>query len=265
MIELKISGPTIQIKEIKVLTRDAEPFRLTNGRHSPDWGIALYYGARFTHAAAPTKPVVGVVKDKDTGKPLPASGSPATGRPSFRSTDSTDRGDHRPDGRYRLLGLPKGKGNQVIAIPAKGQPYLASGLTIPDTPGLDPVVLDIGLKRGIVIEGRVTDKDTGEPVKAFVEYNAFRDNPHLSEAPGFDEARVWEYSQEPDGTYRVVALPGRGVISAISGRERAVPDRRGAGRGIRTIYPQCPTVCWATSMLCRKSTWRRTRAARRPP
>ena len=32
--------------------------------------VATYYGASFQHAAAPTKPIVGVVRDKDTKKPL---------------------------------------------------------------------------------------------------------------------------------------------------------------------------------------------------
>ncbi|MFI5456242.1 MAG: M56 family metallopeptidase [Isosphaerales bacterium] len=217
VIELKISGPTVQFKEISVLTRDVEPFRVTYERRSPDWGVTLYYGANFTHAAAPTKPVIGVVKDRDTGKPLAGvriasdktAEFPVHGFNGIEAT--TDQ-----DGRYRLVGLPKGHGNHVVAIPAKGQPYLAAGITIADTEGLDPVILDIGLKRGIVIEGRVTDKQTGEPLKAFVEYNSFRDNPHLGEAPGFDQARVWgQYKTEPDGTYRVVALPGRGLVSAI--------------------------------------------------
>ena len=32
--------------------------------------VTTYYGATFRHAAAPTKPIVGVVRDKDTKKPL---------------------------------------------------------------------------------------------------------------------------------------------------------------------------------------------------
>ena len=61
----------------------------------------------------------------------------------------------------------------MIVIPAKGQPYLAMGIEIPDPPGFHPVSLDVGLKRGIMIEGRVTDKATGEPLKAYVAYNSY--------------------------------------------------------------------------------------------
>ncbi len=217
VIELEIAGPTVQTKQICVLTRTVNPFQVNAGPGSPDWGITLYYGARFTHAAAPTKPVIGLVKDRDTGRPLAGVRIACNRTAEFPnlgihgSEATTDR-----DGRYRLVGLPKGHGNHVLAIPAKGQFYLASWMEVPDTPGLDPVVLDIGLKRGVVIEGRVTDKDTGAPLKAFVEYNAFRDNPHLAEAPGFERALVHgRYQTEPDGSFRIVGLPGRGLVSAV--------------------------------------------------
>ena len=100
-------------------------------------------------------------------------------------------------------------------MPAKGQPYLAAGIEIPDAPGIDPVPLDVGLKRGIVIEGRVTDQKSGEPLKAYVEYNAYRGNPHIAKAPGFDRRALGRNTTEADGSYRVVGLPGRGLIAAM--------------------------------------------------
>ncbi len=217
LIRLNISGPTIQTKAIGVLTRTVAPFKVNHGRGSPDWGIAVYYGTRFTHATAPTKPVIGVVKDKETGKPLTgvriASDRTAEFPVHGFNGIETTTDEH---GRYRLIGLPKGRGNQFVAIPAKGQPYLAAKLEVPDTPGLEPVSLDIGLKRGILIEGRVIDKSTAEPLKAYVAYNAYEDNPNLSRAPGFKDARVWgQYQTEVDGSFRVVGLPGRGLIAAM--------------------------------------------------
>jgi beta-lactamase regulating signal transducer with metallopeptidase domain len=217
LIRLNVSGPTIQTKAIGVLTRDTAPFQVNHGRGSSDWGIALYYGNRFTHATAPTKLAIGVVKDLETGKPLGGvriavdrtAEFPVHG---FNGIEMTSD-EH---GRYRLTGLPKGRGNQFIAIPAKGQPYLAARVEVPDTPGLDPVALDIGLKRGIVIEGRVVDETTGERLKAYVAYYAYEDNPYVSEAPGFRNARVWgQYQTEPDGSFRIVGLPGHGLVAAM--------------------------------------------------
>jgi beta-lactamase regulating signal transducer with metallopeptidase domain len=216
LIEVKYSGPKVTTKQIGILTRPTEPLVVALARRSPDWGKWQFYGARFEHVAAPTKPVIGVVRDKDTGQPLAGvkivsnrrADSPLGGYSGIDTTTNADGG-------YRLFGLPKGNGNAVIAIPAKGQPYLASAMAVPDTPGLDPVALDIGLKRGIVIEGRVTDMANGKPVRAIVEYNAFADNPHLADAPGYTRAAISEqYVSEPDGTYRVVGLPGRGLVGA---------------------------------------------------
>ncbi len=217
LIRLKVTGSSVQSKEISVVTRSTAPFQVTVGRGSTDWGIALYYGSTFTHAAAPTKPVFGVVRDIDSGKPL-AGVKIECNRTADFPILASNRIDAMTDkqGRYRLVGLPKGRGNQILVIPAKRQPYLTAGLEIPDTLGLGPVPLDIGLKRGIVIEGRVTDKRSGEPLKAFVEYHAYDDNPAVDEAPGFRAARVrHQYQTEPDGTFRVVGLPGRGLLAAM--------------------------------------------------
>ena len=217
LIRLRMSGPTIQTKEISVFTRTSDPFAVTHARGNTDWGVSLYYGAQFTHAAAPTKPVVGVVKDKDTGKPLAGvriecdktAEYPVMG--SFGIETTTDQ-----NGRYRLIGLPKGRGNHVAVLPGKALPYLRAGLEIPDSPGLEPVALDISLKRGIVIEGRVTEQVTGKPVKAYVDYNAYQDNPNLSMAPGFADARTYARCiTKPDGSFRIVGLPGRGLLSAM--------------------------------------------------
>jgi hypothetical protein len=64
-VGLRIEGPTIETVEVYVLTH-ADPtirFPLTALHY-------IFYGARFDHAAAPTRAVVGVVRDKDTGKPI---------------------------------------------------------------------------------------------------------------------------------------------------------------------------------------------------
>jgi beta-lactamase regulating signal transducer with metallopeptidase domain len=216
LLRLTISGPTVQTKKINVLTRSLSPFLVTAARGSPDWGIALYYGASFTHAAAPTKLVHGVVKDKETGQPLVGVRIVCTKTAEYSVYGPSGiEATTDEQGRYRLVGLPKGSGNHSIAIPAGGQPYLASGVEIPNTPGLEPVSLDIALKRGVVIEGRVIDKKTLEPLKAFVEYHSYLDNPNLADAPGFDRARVEEHVEtKPDGSYRVVGLPGHGLLAA---------------------------------------------------
>ena len=49
-------------------------------------------------------------------------------------------------------------------------------------------------------------------------YNAFEDNPHLAEAPGYEEIvpdYVLRERTGTDGTYHIVGLPGHGVFSAV--------------------------------------------------
>ncbi len=126
-----------------------------------------YYGASFRHAAAPTKPIVGVVRDTDTKKPLAGvaivsnrlANDPIVGNEMVRTTTDAQ-------GHYRLVGMPKGEGNRIKVVPGNDQPYLVSYKDVPDSPGLDPVTADFELKRGIWIEGKLTDKVTGKPVVA---------------------------------------------------------------------------------------------------
>jgi hypothetical protein len=87
---------------------------------------------------------------------------------------------------------------------------------------LEPVRVDFALKRGTWIRGRVTDKATGKPVRAKVRYAAFRDNPHLRGAPGFDgSARA---ATRADGSFTVLGLPGRGLLAVKAEEDRFLPS-----------------------------------------
>ena len=63
-----------------------------------------------------TRPVVGVVRDKDSGEPLAGvivQSYLFGGADDYNGTvrTATDK-----EGRYRLVGLPKGEGNEIIAV-----------------------------------------------------------------------------------------------------------------------------------------------------
>src|SRR5262249_43624337 len=108
---LRIEGPAIATQQVKAMTRPVGMIRLTP-RAQP---VVTFYGATFDLPAVPTKPVVGVVRDKDTGKPLAGvtvRSYRIAGAVDFNglSRTTTDR-----EGRYRLVGLPKGPGNAIIA------------------------------------------------------------------------------------------------------------------------------------------------------
>jgi hypothetical protein len=84
-----------------------------------------------------------------------------------------------------------------------------------------PFNFDIALKRGVLVRGRLTDKVTGQPLRAQVHYLAFGDNPHLKEYPNFKHGSQDTYIviPGPDGRFTIPALPGRGLIAVRAAYE----------------------------------------------
>jgi RNA polymerase sigma factor (sigma-70 family) len=219
--DLRIEGPTIATRDVYTLTRPGETIRVPGyRRYLPNTDILTVCGNGFDFVAAPCKPIVGFVRDKDTGKPIP--GAVVT---SYKRADSpihsvTDlRAVADKEGRYRLLGMPKGEGNIIRAGPSESEPYLMATEEVVNTPGLEPVTVDFGLKRGVWLTGRVLDKATRQPVHSQIEYVIFADNPHRREAARLS-VDMYLQTRAEDGSFRTVALPGRGLLAA-----RAVNDR----------------------------------------
>jgi hypothetical protein len=231
LVGLRFAGPTIETAEVYALTRPAPTIATPRSdMYRSELGNVVYHGNTFDHAAAPTRPVEGTVRDRDTARPLAGvtvrarMGSARqhfVGDPYIETT--TDE-----EGRYRLVGLAREGEHALEALPAPGQPYLPVARTLAATPGLDPMTLDFALKRGVLIRGRVTDKATGRPVPALVQYFALADNAHLGEVPGLlADRRADVYGQvrtAEDGSFTLVGLPGRGLLAAKAA------DRQAQGR-----------------------------------
>ena len=196
------------------------------------------FGANFTIEAAPTKPIVGIVRDRATGKPLAdirVESEHLAGmivHPHNALATQTDA-----NGQFRLIGVPKGNdvdmsGRNVIRLaPADDQPYFTRDFNVPDSPGVETVTVDVDLAPGQWITGRVTNQVTGKPVAARINYFPFLDNPH-AKPPEFradvfggrgEEAR---FQTHADGTYRVLGLPGRAIVGV---RSIAAEYRKGVG------------------------------------
>jgi len=243
LIRLRVEAPAIATRNIGVLTRRGDPIRVNRGRGNETQQFELFYRAQFSYAAEPAKPVIGIVKDRDTGTTLASVriACEQTGEFSFHNNNAIETTSDA-NGRYRLDGLPQHVDSPLLAIPAPGQPYLPAAIKVPKATSLEPVTVDIGLKRGIAIKGRVTNQKTGKPVRAHVAYRAYRHHPSLADYPGFEAARVGDqHETEPDGTFLVFGLPGRGMVAA-----RAMPDSQPFLRGIgvpeRTDLDRLPVV-----------------------
>jgi protocatechuate 3,4-dioxygenase beta subunit len=219
MAELIISGPVIATAQLYVLNRDGPAISTTDPQAMmPAPSRTTYHARRFEYAAAPTKPIEGVIRDKDTGRPI--AGVKLQGMvfeernlvPSPGVETATDA-----QGRYRLTGLPKGPAYRLFLEPAEGLPYTKATFEVTaDSPGLEPVIFSIQLKRGILVRGKVTDKATGQPVSGYINSYTFADNPHIPEFPGYHSSYEAYARIQGDGRYEVVTLPGRGIIACRS-------------------------------------------------
>jgi RNA polymerase sigma factor (sigma-70 family) len=210
LVVLRFEGATIETSEAYALTHPTEK-------------IGSYHGARFEYAAAPTRPIVGTVRDRETGKPV-AGVTIVTPIPSVLGRREMDRPS--PDlahylrattdskGRYRLVGLPRGvgPGHYLFAVPAPGQPYQVPLKPASGETEAGALKVDFELKPGVVIRGRVTDKETGKPAQARVEYFAAADNPNAREEDGITSLIPTRTAK--DGSFTLVGAPGQGVLAA---------------------------------------------------
>src|SRR5262249_59316726 len=115
----------------------------------------------------------------------------ATVRKPWRRDDAPSASATTDDrGRYELFGLPPAETHELEVRPARNTPYLpANVFARAADKALTPLTLDIRLKRQRAVQGRVTERTSGKPVRGWVEYRPLADNPHLKDAPKLAEHR----------------------------------------------------------------------------
>jgi len=266
VVQIVIQGPTISYTSLDVVTRQSEPIPANGFPSNHGSEARRVYGNDFTYTAAPGRPVEGVVRDAKTNQPLAGvelvsdhfAGAVMHG---IRDLKTTTDGQ----GRFRLVGLPKGSGNALTALPNNDQPYFLQPVPVPDPPGMAPVQVEIALHEGIWIEGKVTDKATGQPVTgAWLHYFPFLENPFAQATPEFDRngngpgaTHQDRYQTKSDGTYRLLGLAGRAIVGVLSHSEKPYLMGDGAA-GIKGMNqhghfetwrnPVNPGKYWPTSM-----------------
>ncbi len=236
VVTLTLEGPTIEAKDVNVLTRpDVPPRTVPSVAEAPSLGSTTYYAARFDHAAAPCRTVVGVVRDKATGRPLAGAVIRAErpyGNPIRYAQATTDK-----EGRYRLTGLPRvpaGERDAFVVLPPPGEPYLAVRKPAGAESEGEIIPLDVALPRGVWLEGRVTDKATGKGVESRLGYHLFPEAGGEAELGELFFPRMAGDGLRTDraGRFRFVGYPGRGLLGArVDGANGAnnTPYRVGAG------------------------------------
>ena len=266
IVALVIQGPTISYTSVDVVTRRTEPIPAKGFPSNYGSEARRVHGIDFTYTVVPGRPVEGVVRDARTNEPLAGvqlvsdhfAGAIMWGISDLKTT--TDG-----QGRFRLVGLPKGSGNVLMAIPNDDQPYFLHKVPVPDPPGMAPVQLEVALHQGIWIEGKVTEKETGQPVSgAWLYYLPFLENPFAQATPEFDRhgngpgaTQQDRYQTKPDGSYRLVGLAGRAIVGVDSHSNKSYLMGEGAaaikgmtknGHFETWRNPVNPGKFWPTSM-----------------
>jgi beta-lactamase regulating signal transducer with metallopeptidase domain len=163
----------------------------------------------FTHTLAPARPVVGQITDAATKKPMAGVTVRVTpmrrhgGRAILTVTDG--------QGRYRVSDRD-GENYWVKAFPAPGAGYLAAERgSIRWPAGAAELRVDLALRRGVVVRGRVVDEETKQPIAgAGVVYQPRRGNAHARDNDEFDSPAL----TDAEGRFTITGVAGPGVVVA---------------------------------------------------
>jgi RNA polymerase sigma factor (sigma-70 family) len=202
VVFFRIEGPGIASSGLHVMTRAAESIADPKDR-------SRVYGASSDYVGRASRPIRGVVRDKETGKPIAGV---SVGTPhAYWGNAITDK-----EGRYELPGESKKPDYPLIAKPSDGL-HFQRLVKLQDTPGLGALTCDIELVRGLTVRGRVTDMETGKPVSgARIDYHPLHGNSHVDKLlSGSWDPRA-ETVTGPDGSYSITVMPGPGVIGVTA-------------------------------------------------
>ncbi len=214
VVILQIHGPNIETRQFRVRTRHGDPIRLVWMPGRPVDDAITIYGASFEHIAGPTRAIEGVVRDRQSGRPVAGVVIKQKFSPEVEfipyvetTTDS--------QGRYRLVGLPLGREGELQTRAPSGQsfPYFNGRVPVGHPPGVTPIHLDFDLARGVWVTGRVIDQVSGKPVQATVSYFVFDDNPNFNDESIARQELIHRARTDADGAFRLVAFPGAGVLA----------------------------------------------------
>lgn len=226
---LAIAGKGVATTLIGVVAREMEAVNMPN----PDsrFGTQKLYGANFDYAAHPSRMVRGRVVDKETKQAL--KGVLIRPTHTLNGANDTDKFLSDDEGRFEIPILPA-RGGLRLRVSADHIPYFRpADIEVPKSTGTGPIDLTIELERGEWIRGRLTNAETGDPItEGWVSYYPFFSNKRAEKLSHYrrDMMSVGYSDRVPissDGTYRIVGVPGRGIV--LCGATNAGIFKHGAG------------------------------------
>ncbi|MHC5544960.1 hypothetical protein ACYOEI_42535, partial [Singulisphaera rosea] len=141
------------------------------------------------------------------------------------------------EGRFHLLGLPKGEVYQVGAGPRSDlEPFLGASTMVTDTEGLTPIETNFDLPKrvGVLVIGRLVDAETGLPVWANSDIRYFKLASNKNDGGNNYSAEL----SPTEPSFRMIVPPGEGMFLASArgpdapyARARLSKDDKGKGIG----------------------------------
>jgi RNA polymerase sigma factor (sigma-70 family) len=208
-----IEAPGKAVQPVRVVTRPG----FKDGPPGRKWRMT---GPDGVFTVGPARLISGVVRDAKTQKPVAGVrvvaetyDESAFFRRWVKVEAKTDR-----EGRYTLDRLPKLKQHIVLVDPPAGSSHLHYFAEVRDAEGFKPITLNVDLQPAVLVTGRVTDKATGQPIRARVWYRPLQENEFEDRTPGYtiEGHGPWGTNDDAltdaDGCYRVHVLPGAGLL-----------------------------------------------------
>jgi beta-lactamase regulating signal transducer with metallopeptidase domain/protocatechuate 3,4-dioxygenase beta subunit len=215
---LMVKAPALAQTRINVVLRkgfDPRPLNETVRRRWTDMlrpGKApVLFAPEFEFVGELGRIVQGTVREAGSGRPVAGAlvrGNGGSGGLIWSTTDA--------QGWYRLEGMTILKRQyQLMVDSPEGSALLNHRQSVVSPGGSEPLTADVELARGIMITGRVIDRQTQQPLSAYVRAIPAAQNTFASQ-PRFrgSELGSFEQTSSADGEFRVVTVPGPVVLLA---------------------------------------------------
>jgi protocatechuate 3,4-dioxygenase beta subunit len=229
---LQFAAPTIATTDVHVLHQPGVTLQVPlQPKKGQDFHRATIYRDGFDLAAAPPQIIEGTITDKESGKPLSGftigASAPGFQIVANKSWKMRTRATTDENGRYRLVGCPAGV-QRVVVFPPADQPYFRYSVDAGRKDSVETVRLDFTLPKATFAKGRVTDTRTNQAVGGVrIHFAADVGNKQASDYFGSENrdlgfASTFAYTAA-DGTFRILAMSGRGWLLAANDKSQFVP------------------------------------------
>ena len=202
---------------------DAANKRAAEMRARPPTRADRLYGPSVDFIVEPEKPIRGIVKDAETGKPRVGVQVNLiwTDPPRLHISATTDA-----KGQFELRGVRKAASYTVAVDSDPESRHVGVLVRVDDTAGYEPITADIQVKKGVLITGKVIDAATKKPLHGLAAAAVLSDNKFIEKYPNISSAPIGTSGK--DGTFRIVTIPGRvllmGGVGATNEYKQPVPD-----------------------------------------